>query len=93
MLGKQTRSAMSAQQKLARKTRLHTISVRVALPDGPASRLAGKIRESVSRTLSQEGADDTSVTIVPDASPDANASPGEKTQATRPAGCGAWWNF
>lgn len=94
MLGTGTPKNNNLRQKVARKTRLKTINVTISLPqDDAAASLAGRIRDSVNRTLAREGADACCVTLDPEPAPSADRQPAKAARAVTPVGCGAWWNF
>ncbi len=95
MLGTGTPKNNNLRQKAARKTRLKTINVTISMPqDGSTSGLAGRIRDSVNRTLAREGADACSVTMESEPAPAPRPRHREEArQSSAPVGCGAWWNF
>jgi len=93
MLGTGTPNNNNLRQKASRKTRLKTINVTISMPQGGSSAaLAGRIRESVNRTLAREGADACSVTMESEPAPAAQSRQ-QTRQSSAPVGCGAWWNF
>ena len=94
MLGATSKPQDPLRSRTSRTSREKSLDFHVSLPggsDGVTGRLARKIRESIARTMEQEGRTDGRVTVT--GTPEADK---ERTKtATQPTqtGCGAWWSF